>query len=166
MIEKTHTDRFGFDAPKDLPIEESITWGAANGFRYLDFNAVMPPNAIASFDDARALNVRNLLEETGMQMGLHPISAINNAEYVPIMSEAVDAYLQANVQLAQRIGCDWIIGHGGYHFGDTDRRRNAAVDQAAHEYIYPTPALYEKHGFQAIAFGLSPAPESASDLTY
>ncbi len=123
------SDRFGFDAPKDLPIEESIVWGAANGFRYLDFNADNRPNALASFDDVRATNVRNLLEENGMQMGVHPVSAINNAEYVPIMSEAVDAYLQANVQLAEKIGCGWIVGHGGYHFGDTVPRRQAAVDR-------------------------------------
>ena len=123
------SDRFGFDAPKNLPIEESITWGAENGFRYIDFNADNPPNALASFDDARASRVRNLLEETGIQLGVHPISAINNAEYVPIMSEAVDAYLEANVQLAKAIGCGWIIGHGGYHFGDVDLRRQAAVER-------------------------------------
>jgi len=123
------SNRFGFDAPKDLPVEESIAWGAANGFRYLDFNADMPPNALASFDEARAAKVRQLLGETGVQMGVHPISAINNAEYVPILSEAVDAYLEANVRLAQRLGCDWIVGHGGYQFGDTARRREAAVDR-------------------------------------
>ncbi len=69
-------ERFGFDAPKNLPVEDSIAWGAANGFRYLDFNADMPPNALASFDDARAAGVRQLLEESGMQMGVHPISAL------------------------------------------------------------------------------------------
>ena len=123
------SDRFGFDAPKGLPLEDSIAWGAANGFRYLDFNADMAPNALASFDDARAGKIRELLEETGMQMGVHPASAINNAEYVPIMSEAVDSYLQANVRLAQKIGCGWILGHGGFHFGDVDLRRGAAVDR-------------------------------------
>ena len=123
------SDRFGFEAPRDLPIEVSIAWGAANGFRYLDFNADRPPNALASFDGARVRKVRELLDATGMQMGVHPVSAVNNAEYVPIMSEAVDAYLQANVRLAQKIGCGWIIGHGGYHFGEIDLRRRAALDR-------------------------------------
>ncbi len=78
--------RFGFDAPRELPIEESIAWAAAND--------------IASFDEARATGVRELLAETGVQLGVHPVSAIENAEYVPIMAEAVDAYLAANVRLA------------------------------------------------------------------
>lgn len=123
------SDRFGFDAPKNLPIEESIRWGAEHGFRFIDFNADNPPNDMASFDAKRAAGVRALLEETGIQLGVHPVSAINNAEYVPIMSEAVDAYLNANLDLAVAIGAGWIVGHGGYHFGDTDLRRQAAVDR-------------------------------------
>ena len=34
------------------------------------------------------------------------------------MSEAVDDYLTANLKLIEAIGAGWIIGHGGYHFGD------------------------------------------------
>merc|ERR1711964_357518 len=81
------SDRFGFDAPTNLPIEQSIKWGAENGFKFIDFNADNTPSNIASFDKARVLKVRTLLEETGLQLGIHPVSAINNAEYVPIMSE-------------------------------------------------------------------------------
>jgi len=110
------SDRFGFDAPRNLPIEQSIEWGAENGFKFIDFNADNAPNDIASFDKARALKVRALLEETGLQLGVHPVSAINNAEYVPIMSEAVDDYLTANLKLIEAIGAGWIIGHGGYSF--------------------------------------------------
>lgn len=123
------SDRFGFEAPRGLPLEVSIVWGATNGFRYLDFNADLPPNDLASFDGARARGVRKLLDDTGMQIGVHPVSAINNAEYIPIISEAIDAYLQANVRLAEKIGGGWIIGHGGYHFGDIDLRRRAALDR-------------------------------------
>ena len=121
--------RFGFDAPKNLPIEESIAWAAANDFWYIDFNADSPPNDITSFDRTRIAGVRNLLEETGVQLGVHPVSAINNAECVPIMSEAVNEYLEANLRLAAALGCGWIIGHGGYHFGDVELRRQAAVDR-------------------------------------
>ena len=39
-----------------------------------------------------------------------PSSAINNAEYVPILSEAVDDYVNANFDLAVRLGCGWIVG--------------------------------------------------------
>ena len=44
------------------------------------------------------------MDETGLQLGIHLVSAINNAEYVPIMSEAVDDYLTANLKLIEAIG--------------------------------------------------------------
>ncbi|MCZ6678803.1 MAG: sugar phosphate isomerase/epimerase [Candidatus Poribacteria bacterium] len=122
------SDRFGFDAPKHQPLEDSIAWAARNGFRYIDFQADLPPNDIASFDADRVRNVRNLCETHGIQIGIHPSSAINNAEYTPIMAEAVDNYLFANLDLAARLGCGWLIGHGGYHFGDVAQRRTAALE--------------------------------------
>ena len=121
--------RFGFDAPKDWPLEDSIRWAAENGFDYIDFQADMPPNNIASFDSSRIRQVRSLCEEYGVNIGIHPSSAINNAEVVPIMAEAVDEYLFANLNLAVRLGCGWLVGHGGYHFGDLSRRRTAAIDR-------------------------------------
>ena len=102
--------RFGFDAPKHKPIEVSIQWAAENGFRYIDFQADVAPNDIAAFDTTRVRTVRNLCETHGVAIGIHPSSAINNAEYVPRMSEAVDNYLYANLELAQRLGCGWLIG--------------------------------------------------------
>ena len=108
--------RFGFDAPKQKPIEDSIRWAAENGFRYIDFQADVPPNSIAAFDTDRIRTVRALCEKHDIAIGIHPSSAINNAEYVPILSEAVDAYLFANLELAQRLGCGWLIGHGGVSF--------------------------------------------------
>ena len=77
--------RFGFDAPKHRPIEASIRWAAENGFRYIDFQADVPPNHIAAFDAARVRTVRDLCETHDIAIGIHPSSAINNAEYVPIM---------------------------------------------------------------------------------
>ena len=122
------SDRFGFNA-SNKPLEDSIRWAAANGFRYIDFQADLAPNDIASFDGGRVRNVRTLCETYGIEIGIHPSSAINNAEYVPIMAEAVDNYLFANLDLATRLGCGWIVGHGGYHFGDVQRRREAAVER-------------------------------------
>ena len=122
-------NRFGFEAPKNRPIEESIRWAAKNGFGYIDFQADHMPNNLASFDEARIRQVRSLCERHGVQLGIHPSSAVNNAEYVPIMAEAVDTYLLANLSLAARLGCGWLIGHGGYHFGDLNRRREMAVER-------------------------------------
>lgn len=123
------SNRFGFDAPKNRPIEASIRWAAEQGFYYIDFQADLPPNDIASFTPQRTRAVRSLCEKHGVQIGLHPSSAINNAEYVPILAEAVDKYLFANLDLAVRLGCGWLVGHGGYHFGDVEPRRKAALER-------------------------------------
>ena len=121
--------RFGFDSDKTLPLEENIQWAADNNFGYIDFQADLPPNSIASFDDARAGRIRDLCEKTGVRLGIHPSSAINNAEIVPIVAEAVEDYIEANVVLAERLGCGWFVAHGGYHFGDIEKRRPVIVDR-------------------------------------
>ena len=123
------SNRFGFNAPGGQPLEDSIRWATENGFRYIDFEADTPPNDIPSFDAARIRTVRNLCDTHDIEIGIHPSSSINNAEHVPIMSNAVDEYLTANLELAVRLGCGWLIGHGGYHFGDVGRRREAAVER-------------------------------------
>ena len=123
------SDRFGFNAPGLRPLEDYIRWAGENGFRYIDFNADRPPNALASFDNRRVGEVRRLCEKHRVQVGLHPTSAINNAEDVPIVREAVDKYLFANLDLAQRLGAGWLVAHGGYHFGDFERRLPAAISR-------------------------------------
>lgn len=123
------SNRFGFNAATHISIEDSIRWAAENGFYYIDFQADLAPNDLASFDEARIRRVRNLCEQTGVSIGLHPSSAVNNAEHTPIMAEAVDAYLFANLDLAARLGGGWLVGHGGYHFGDLAQRRPAALDR-------------------------------------
>lgn len=122
-------DRFGFNAPADTPIEDSIEWAGRAGFGYIDFQADVAPNALASFDGRRVRRVRELCDEHGVKIGLHPSSAVNNAEIVPIVSGAIDEHLTANLDLAARLGCGWVIAHGGYHFGDVDRRRAAALER-------------------------------------
>ncbi|MBM3813121.1 MAG: sugar phosphate isomerase/epimerase [Acidimicrobiia bacterium] len=121
-------DRFGFNAA-NKPLETHIAWAAANGFGYIDFAADVPPNDIRSFDAARSRRIRALCEKHAVQIGIHTTSAVNGAEYVPILAEAVDRYLLASLDLAQRIGCGWVIIHGGYQFGDIEARRKAAVER-------------------------------------
>lgn len=127
--ERRLSSRFGFDADKSLPLEENIQWAAENGFEYIDFQADLEPNSIASFDDARVDRIRSLCETTGVRLGIHPSSAINHAEIVPIVAEAVEEYMEANVALAERLGCGWFVAHGGYHFGDIEKRRPVVVDR-------------------------------------
>src|SRR5262245_60628934 len=109
--------RFGFDAPKNRSLEDSIRWAAENGFYYIDLQADRPPNDLASFTPDRISRIRDLCQADGVQIGIHPSSAVNNAEDTPLIAEAVDAYLFANLNLAAQLGCGWLVGHGGYHFG-------------------------------------------------
>jgi sugar phosphate isomerase/epimerase len=123
------SERFGFDAPKEIPIEESIAWAGEHGFHYIDFQADLPPNDVASFNTARVRRVRSLCEAHQVAIGIHTWSAVNVAAVVPLMIEAVRGYLLAHLGLAERLGCGWIVAHGGYHFGDRERRQAAAVEQ-------------------------------------
>ena len=120
-------ERFGYNAPATKTVEDSIRWAHENGFTRLDFNADDGPNALSSFDDARVERVKGFCRETGVQISIHTRSAVNNAELSPYVSEAVDEYNVANIALARRLGCEAVIVHGGYHFGDVPRRREAAV---------------------------------------
>mgnify|MGYP001242648194 CR=1 FL=1 len=121
--------RFGLNLTKGISLEEGIRWAGDNGFGYVDFQADLAPNNLASFDADRVGEVQALCDRHGVQIGIHPSSAVNNAEYVPILSRAVDDYLKANLDLAKQLGCGWIVGHGGYHFGDVAPGRQAAVDR-------------------------------------
>jgi len=123
------TKRFGFDASRIQTLEESILWAAQNGFRYIDFNADSTPNDIASFNAERIRKVRDLCSTHGIEIGIHPSSAVNNAEIAPIVAEAIDEYLLANLNLAVQLGCGWLVGHGGYHFGDVQSRRIAVIER-------------------------------------
>ena len=123
------SSRFGYNMATTVALEDGIVWAAENGFRYVDFQTDLSPNDLASFDDARVKRVRDLCEEHNVKIGVHPSSAINNAEYVPILPEAVDDYVNANFDLAVRLGCCWMVGHGGYHFGDLALRLEVVIER-------------------------------------
>jgi len=120
-------DRFGTNAPRTRPVEDSLRWAADNRFTGVDFNADAPPNAPDQFDDSRIRTIRDLCDRHAIHLAVHTSSAVNNAEVAPHVSDAVDAYLRGNVELAARLGCAGVIVHGGFHFGDVDRRRDTAI---------------------------------------
>ena len=122
--------RFGFNARKNVPLEDSIRWAADHDFWYVDFNADDPANAYDSFDAARVRTVCDLCQSTGVQIGIHTSSAVNMAEVTPVMARAADEYLQANIRLAKLLGCGWVVAHGGYHFSsDLNLRWQAAIQR-------------------------------------
>jgi sugar phosphate isomerase/epimerase len=163
-------NRFGFNAPRTRTLEATLEWAAASGFYHADFNADAAPNGLDDFDDARVKRVRELCERNRIKIGIHTSSATNNAEVAPLVSDAVDEYLRANVQLAKRLGCDWVIVHGGYHFGDVDNRRKAAVarlqrlaEYAAAERV---PLWFENHNKEPDLAEIHYIPDNVEELRW
>jgi sugar phosphate isomerase/epimerase len=163
-------ERFGFNAPANRPLEETLRWAAAERFFYVDFNADRAPNGLQDFDAARVEGVRRLCQEHQLHIGIHTSSAVNNAEIAPYVSEAVDAYLVANLELAQRLGCEWVIVHGGYHFTDVPRRREAAVArlQRLHEVAHERqiPLWFENHNTEPEHAEIHYIPDNVAELRW
>lgn len=118
-------DRIGFDAD-DMRLEDALAWAVAHDFHYVDFNADKLPNRLDAWSDARLQAVREQCTRHAIQLGLHTLSAVNMAEFSPCMTEAVDAYVRAYVDLAERLGCAWMIVHAGYHLSNNIEGRKAA----------------------------------------
>jgi sugar phosphate isomerase/epimerase len=116
-------DRIGFDAG-GRRLEDALAWAAQHGFHHVDFNADLEPNhLVTGWDDARVRAVRATCERHAIHLGLHTSSAVNVAEYAPVVAEAVDGYLRANVDLAARLGCEWLVIHAGFHFSSHVKER-------------------------------------------
>lgn len=110
-------DRIGIDLGRKISTEDGIAWAAANGVTYIDCQIDLAPNALGTMLE-RAPGIRAACERHGIHLGLHTLSGVNVAEISPFMSEAVDAYLRAYVDVAVATGAEWIVVHGGYHFTD------------------------------------------------
>ena len=120
-------DRIGHDAGTNR-LEEALTWAAANGIHYMDINADIGPNLMSTWTDERVKGVQATCQQHDIHLGLHTLSGVNVAEYSPIMSDAVDEYLKANIDLAQKIGCEWTIVHAGFHFtSNLQDRKDASL---------------------------------------
>jgi sugar phosphate isomerase/epimerase len=123
-------ERIGIDFGGKMRLEHALDWAAANEVFYADVCVDNPPNAIEGLDDARIKEVRSAQDRHGIRLGLHTLSAVNIAETSPFVRDAVDQYLRAYVDLAQRLGVGWIVVHAGYHFtSDYERRKQAALER-------------------------------------
>ena len=95
-------DRIGIDLGRRIKLEDGIEWAGKHGVRFIDIQLDTAANALPTFDDARARNVRALAEKHDVAIGLHTLSAVNVAEYSPYVSDAVDAYLRATSTCTRR----------------------------------------------------------------
>lgn len=123
-------DRIGVDIGRKARLEDGIEWAARNGVRYIDIQLDTGANAFTTFDDARCREIRAACERHGVHLGLHTLSAVNVAEYSPILSDAVDDYLKAYIDISPRLGAEWIVVHAGYHFtADIEMRMEAGLER-------------------------------------
>ena len=130
MADKTLKQRIGVDLGRRLPLEDGIRWAAENDVCVIDAQTDIAPNALETFDDARCAGVRELLEGSGIDFGLHTLSGVNVAEISPFCRDAVDSYMKAYIDLAPKLGAQWIVVHGGYHFTACRQiRMQASIDR-------------------------------------
>jgi sugar phosphate isomerase/epimerase len=133
-------ERIGYDAG-GTHLEEALAWALANALHYVDFNADRGPNHLNSWSDERVRAVRETCARHNIHLGLHTASAVNVAEVSPYVSDAVDAYLRANIDLATRLGCEWLVVHGGYHFSsDISARKAASLERLKRTVAYAEQA--------------------------
>lgn len=126
----TLLDRIGVDIGRRLRLEDAIDWAAEHQVRYIDIQLDTGANRVDSFDDARAAAIREQAARRGVTLGLHTLSAVNVAEYSPFLSEAVDNYMRAYIDLAPKLGAAWIVVHAGYHFtADVPQRMEAGLER-------------------------------------
>jgi sugar phosphate isomerase/epimerase len=123
-------NRIGIDVGRKLPLEEAVTWAAANDVGIIDIQLDTGANIVTSFDAARSHAIRRSCDHHDISLGLHTLSAVNVAEYAPLVAEAVDTYLRAYIDAAVLLGAGWIVVHAGFHFSaDVPQRMRAALDR-------------------------------------
>jgi len=153
----TLRERIGIDFGGKVKLEEGLAWAAENAFRYVDVCVDNPPNALGSFDAARIKGLRGLLDQHGIHLGLHTLSAVNIAETSPYISAAVDAYLKSYIELAGKLGAEWIVVHAGYHFtADFEDRKAAALER-----LKRASGIAEKAGARLLLENMNPEPADA-----
>ncbi len=85
------SDRIGIDIGRKLPIEDAVAWAAEHDVGIIDIQLDTGVNVVTSFDQPRAHAIRRSCDHHDIRLGLHTLSAVNVAEYAPIVSDAVDA---------------------------------------------------------------------------
>ena len=126
----TLRQRIGVDVGRRISAEEAVEWAAQNEVYYFDIQTDIAPNALESFDDSRCSKIREGCEQHGLHLGLHTLSGVNIAEISPHLREAVDVYLRNYIDLSVKLGAEWIVVHGGYHFTGCQKiRKQASIDR-------------------------------------
>lgn len=150
-------DRIGIDLGRKIRLEEGIEWAAQNGVRYIDIQLDTAENALTTFDAKRCAGVRKRLDQHGVRLGLHTLSAVNVAEYSPYVADAVEQYLKSYVDIYPRLGASWMVVHAGYHFSKDKEMRMRAGKERLKRII----ARAEKKKTLVLLENLNKEPEDA-----
>jgi sugar phosphate isomerase/epimerase len=122
--------RIGIDVGRRLGLEAALEWAARHDVRHIDVQLDTGENAFTRFDPARATAIRATCNNHGLHLGLHTLSAVNVAEYAPIVGGAVDAYLRGYIDTAVLLGAEWVVVHAGFHFtSDVAMRMHAGLER-------------------------------------
>src|SRR5262249_44645375 len=153
-------ERIGVDLGGRRRLEDGLAWAAANGVHYVDMcleGAPDHPNAPAAWTPDRVAAMRALCERHGIHLGLHSASAVNVAETSPLLAEGAEQYLRTYIDLAGRLGAEWIVVHGGYPF----TRAHAAPRQPRLVRLPRAAAPAERAGAPRLRETLNCEPEHA-----
>lgn len=91
------------------------------------------------------------------------------AIWVGTLDERVVAYLAMNNSYVDRLYVDpaeWRTGWGTLLINFAKQLSPRGLELHTHQENHAARAFYEGHGFKAVKFGISPAPESAPDVEY
>ena len=156
----TLRERIGVDLGGRRRLEDGLAWAAAHGVHYVDAcleGAPDHPNAPATWTAERVASLRATCVRHRIHLGLHSASAVNVAETSPLLADSAEQYLQTYIDLAGRLGAEWIVVHGGYHFtGDYGARRAASLER-----LQRAAAHAERSGARLLLENLNREPEHA-----
>jgi sugar phosphate isomerase/epimerase len=150
-------DRIGIDVGRKLTLEDAVEWAGENRVRYIDIQLDTGDNALPTVSGVRGARIKDLCERYGVRLGLHTASAVNVAEYAPLVGEAVDAYLKAYVDASVRLGARWIVMHAGFHFTSDKAERM----KAGRERLKRVLAYAENKGATILLENLNKEPDQA-----
>ena len=91
------------------------------------------------------------------------------AIWVGTLNEQIVAYLAMNGSYIDRLYVDpseWRKGWGTRFINLAKQLSPHSLELHTHQENYAACALYERHGFRVVKFGISPPPESAPDVEY
>src|SRR5438093_4561337 len=160
----TLRERIGVDLGGRRRLEDGLAWAAVHDVHYVDAcleGAPDHPNAPATWTAERVASLRATCERHRIHLGLHSASAVNVAETSPLLADAAEKYLKTYIDLAMRLGAEWIVVHGGYHFtGDYAARRAASLER-----LQRAAAHAERAGARLLLENLNREPEHAEIRT-